>query len=241
MVRRNILLHPGFIHTKRSNRRPQEDTRKIRVLLAHGSPLLGEGVRRLLNKKRDIDVVGQARRWPEVAERCCRLAPHVLVMDITLCATKPGRLTELLNHQPVPRILLLASSLKEAEVREAVRERAHGILGDCDSAQLARSICALHHGEDFFSAEVVSLMAGEPGPPRGLKRPRLSLTAGEGEVLRLVAQGMSNRQIAEALSLSSKTVRNRLSLLFRKLRVRNRTEAALHALRQGLVNLDGGE
>ncbi|MEE8473227.1 MAG: LuxR C-terminal-related transcriptional regulator, partial [Dehalococcoidia bacterium] len=68
--------------------------------------------------------------------------------------------------------------------------------------------------------------------------PRIPLTEGESRVLSLVAQGMSNQQIAEALSVSSKTVRNRLLVLFRKLQVSNRTEAALHAVRGGLVGLD---
>jgi NarL family two-component system response regulator LiaR len=238
VVRRNILLHPGFIYVKRVNRQPRASTRRIRVVLAHGHTLYREGLWRLLDSQSDIQVVGQAANGLEAVERCRLLTPDVLVMDSSLPPTGLRGLRLRLNHSPRPRVLLLAASANEEEVREAIGEGVSGILGNCDGAELARSIRALHRGEDFLSTELTSLMAGESGPPQGQERPSISLTPREEEVLRLVAQGMSNRQIAEVLSLSSKTVRNFLLMLFRKLRVSNRTEAALYALREGLVYVD---
>ncbi|MEE9202042.1 MAG: response regulator transcription factor [Dehalococcoidia bacterium] len=238
MARRNILLHPGFIYIKRVNHQPRAGARRIKVVLAHGHTLYREGLRRLLDSQSDMQVVGQAADGLEAAERCRLLTPDVLVMDISLPPTGLRGLRLRLNHTPRPRRLVLAISANGEEVREAVREGADGILGDCDSAELARSIRALHRGEGFFSPEVASLTASESGPPRVQERPSISLTAREEDIFRLITQGMSNRQIAEALSLSHKTVRNRLFMLFRKLQVSNRTEAALYALREGLVYLD---
>ncbi len=113
-------------------------------------------------------------------------------------------------------------------------------MGNCDSAELVRSIRALHRGENFFSDEVVSLLAGEPETSSIEELAPVSLTPGEERVLSLVAQGMRDKPIAEALSVSPKTVRNRLYLLYRKLRVRNRTEAVLYTTREGLIHLDRG-
>ena len=183
---------------------------------------------------------GEKPDWPEVAEHCRLLAPHVLVMDIALCAARPGRLTELLNSQPALRILLLAFPLSEVEVRQAARAGVHGILGNCDSAELVRSVRALHRGESFFSDKVASLMAGEPETSSIEELAPVSLTPGEERVLSLVAQGMRDKRIAEALSVSPKTVRNRLFLLYRKLRVRNRTGAVPYATMEGLIQLDWG-
>ena len=215
-------------------------TETIRVLVVDDYPVVRQGLQALISAKPGITVIGEAADGVEAVRKARSLQPDVILMDL-LMPRKDGveATDEILREDPHARILVLTSFFADDRIFSAIEAGALGyVLKDSSSEELVQAIHDVHRGEPSLSPGVVGGLMREVrrGPePRGVEEP---LTERETEVLRLVARGLSNADIAEALSVSLWTVRSRVSSILDKLRVANRTQAALYALREGIARLD---
>jgi len=204
----------------------------IRVLVVDDHPVVRQGLRTFLDLQPDITVVGEAGDAAEAVAEAEALSPDVVLLDLRL----PGpdgvaALRQLRERGSTARVLVLTSYTDPDAVLPAVRAGAAGyVYKDVDPHALAAAIRSVHAGHVLLHPDVASRLATGDGPPAGVH-----LTARERQVLAEVAAGRSNREIARALTLSEKTVKTHVSAILTKLGVQDRTQAALHAVRAGLV------
>ncbi|WP_051467249.1 response regulator [Actinomadura oligospora] len=211
----------------------------IRVLIADDHPVVRQGLRTYLGIQDDIEVVGEAADGVEAVSMAERLEPDIVLMDLKM----PGAgglaaLTELRARGVAARVLVLTSVTERGHVLPAVQAGAAGYLyKDVDPRALVQAIRAVHDGHVLFAPDAAEAVLGADaaGDGRHDDRGLAALTDREREVLVQIARGRSNREIARALVVSEKTVKTHVSNLLMKLGVQDRTQAALHAVRHGLV------
>jgi DNA-binding NarL/FixJ family response regulator len=203
----------------------------IRVLLIDDHPVVRQGLRTFLELQDDITIVGEAADGTSGVAAAEELRPDVVLLDLRM----PGSdgldaLHGLREHANPARVLVITSFTEPAAVLPAVRAGAAGyVYKDVGPHALVAAIRSVHAGHVLLHPDVARLLAAdEPAATE--------LTAREREVLAEVARGRSNREIARALSLSEKTVKTHVSAILSKLGVQDRTQAALRAVRSGLVN-----
>ncbi|MFE9630118.1 response regulator [Streptomyces sp. NPDC006463] len=209
---------------------------RIGVLLVDDHQVVRRGLRTFLEVQDDIEVVGEASDGEEGVARAEELRPDVILMDVKMPGTDGiealRRLRELANPA---RVLIVTSFTEQRTVIPALRAGAAGyVYKDIDPDALAGAIRSVHAGHVLLQPEVaVTLLSQEEQSPSA-GRPG-SLTDREREVLGLIADGRSNREIARALVLSEKTVKTHVSNILMKLDLSDRTQAALWAVRHGLA------
>ena len=210
----------------------------IRVLIADDHPVVRQGLRTYLELQPDIEVAGEAGGGIEAAAQAERLAPDVVLLDMVM----PGgdgleALRRIRAGAGSPRVVMLTSFPADERVVEAMRAGAAGyLLKDAQPSELLAAIRSAHAGGAPLHPDAAARVLG------ALRRPPAAapeLTARERDVLTLVARGMANKAIAQQLSLSEKTVKAHVSAILRKLDVTDRTQAALRAVREHLVDLEG--
>jgi NarL family two-component system response regulator LiaR len=215
-------------------------TSPIRVLLVDDHALLRKGIRALLSTELDIEVVGEAGDGAEAVALADTLRPDVILMDLVMPEMDGIEATrEVTARQPGVRVLVLTSFVADDKVFPAIKAGALGyILKDTSPDDLVRAIRQVYRGEPTLEPEIARKVLFELAQPP--KRPLTPdpLTGRELDVLRLLAQGKSNREIAEDLVLAEMTVRSHVSNILGKLHVASRTQAALYALKEGLASLD---
>ncbi len=211
-----------------------------RILIADDHTLMRQGLRQLCERMGGFTVVAEAVNGAEVVELACTVRPDVILMDIVMPDVDGVQaIRRIMRDTPAARIIALTMYRQEQYMLDAVRAGARGyLLKTVDAEELIAAINAVHRGDylidPIIAARVLSeLRLAMPGPPR--VEP---LTENEMAVLRLVAQGVGNKDIAGALNYSVYTVSNRLRTIYEKLSVTNRTQAALYALNQGWTVLD---
>jgi DNA-binding NarL/FixJ family response regulator len=208
----------------------------VRVLVADDHRLFRDGVRALLAVTADIEVVGEAADAGQAVELALRLRPDVVLMDLQM----PGgggfaATTALVDAAPEVMVLVLTMSEDDDSVFAAVRAGARGyVLKDSEAEDLVRAVRSAARGDAVFGRSVAARMLGWFAAPPRAAEPFEDLTTGERNVLRLMAQGLSNPAIAAELSISAKTVRNYVSGIFRKLQVADRAQAIVRAREAGL-------
>ncbi|MEU3404207.1 response regulator transcription factor [Streptomyces sp. NPDC006670] len=210
---------------------------RIRVLLVDDHQVVRRGLRTFLEVQEDIEVVGEAADGAEGTDRAEELRPDVILMDVTMPGTDGIEALRRLRDLGNPaRVLVVTSFTEQRTVVPALRAGAAGYLyKDIDPDALAGAIRSVHAGHVLLQSEVAeALLAAQDdqGAPAG--RPG-SLTDREREVLGLIADGRSNREIARALVLSEKTVKTHVSNILMKLDLSDRTQAALWAVRHGIT------
>jgi DNA-binding NarL/FixJ family response regulator len=213
-----------------------EDT--VRVLIADDHPLFREGMRGRLDRVTDVAVVGEAASGEEAVELAHKLEPHIILMDIKMPGLNGIEATrEILRANPQIGILVLTMFEDDDSVFAAMRAGAKGyLLKDSGGEGVVHAIRAVASGEAVFGPGVAERIIGYFSAPRAAAPQRAfpELTEREEEVLSLVAQGKSNREIARQLFVSLKTVRNHVSNILLKLQVADRAQAVIRARDAGM-------
>jgi DNA-binding NarL/FixJ family response regulator len=208
----------------------------IRLLLADDQSIIREGIRSLLEAKPDLTVVGEAENGQIAVDLALSLKPDVVLMDVRMPIMDGVAATRIL-HQSAPdiKVLVLTTFDDDEYVNQAIRCGAKGyLLKDTPSAELADAIRAVYKGYTQFGPGLFEkTFQGSPAP---IEHPPefTQLTPREQEVLRLIATGCSNREIAEQLYISERTVKNHVNSLLRRLNLRDRTQVAILASKWSL-------
>jgi NarL family two-component system response regulator LiaR len=215
-------------------------TSPIRVLIADDHAILRKGIDALLSTEPDIEVVGEAADGLETVAQAGALCPDVVLMDLVMPEMDGIEATRrIAAEQPDVRILVLTSFAADDKVFPAIKAGALGyILKDSGPLELVQAIREVHEGHPSLEPSIALKMLQELShPPQRPPTPE-PLSERELEVLRLLAQGKSNREIADQLFIAELTVRTHVSNILGKLHLANRTQAALYALKEGLASLE---
>jgi DNA-binding NarL/FixJ family response regulator len=210
----------------------------IRVLLADDHALVRQGFRRILEDEEDVEVVGEAGGGAEAIELDGKLDPDVVVLDMSMPEINGLHAAiEILRHHPHRRILILSMYDGAQYVRNALAAGVRGyILKNALETDLLRAVRAVAGGGQFLSPELVAAIASSPGEDADADDRFKQLSAREIQVLRLIALGHSNKEIAELLGVSPNTVAVHRTNLMATLGVHKAAELVLIAVKKGLVN-----
>ncbi|MDZ7703549.1 MAG: response regulator transcription factor [Trueperaceae bacterium] len=215
-----------------------------RLLLCDDHAMFRQGLRSILELEEGFRVIGEAATGREAVRYALETKPDVVLMDIQMPELDGVAATKaILGERPEIRVIILTMYRQDRYVFEAIKVGARGyLLKDADANDLIAAIRRVANGETLLNPEMAASILDDfkkvkEELPGHSEHPISELTEREATILRLLAQGDSNQQIAEALDISEKTVRNRLSEIFSKLRLNNRTQAALYALREGIATL----
>jgi NarL family two-component system response regulator LiaR len=215
----------------------------IRVLVVDDHAIVRKGIRALLAEVEGIEVAGEARDGEEALAQAEALRPDVVLMDLVMPGLDGIEATRAITARlPGIRILALTSFAADDKVFPAIKAGALGyLLKDSDPEELVQAIRRVHSGEPSLHPSIARKVLREVSRPA--KRPPTPepLTSRELDVLRLVAQGMANQEIADQLHVSEATVRTHVSNILGKLHLANRVQATLYALREGLTSLEKDE
>ncbi|MFE9564195.1 response regulator [Streptomyces sp. NPDC006487] len=218
----------------------------IKVMIADDQMMVRQGFTVLLDAQPDIEVVGQAVDGAEAVAKVAELAPDVVLMDIRMPGMGGIEATSLITAAPgsAVKVLVLTTFDLDEYVYEALRAGASGfLLKDASADQLAEAVRVIAAGEALLAPNITKRLITEfsrLGAPRAPSKARIDeLTERETEVLSLVAQGMSNAEIADHLILAEQTVKTHVGRILVKLGLRDRTQAAVFAYETGLIRPTG--
>lgn len=218
---------------------------RIRILIADDHNLVRQALAQMLQTEPDFEIVGQAADGEEAFQKAKLLDPHIVLMDIHMPRGREGiEATRLITeHNPRIGVIMLTMERQDEYLIEAIKAGAKGyLLKNANSQELIEAIRAVAAGEAQLDPAMARRVLEEFRRLSQEKRQNIvHLTERELEILQLVAQGASNKEIAKKLEISEKTVRNRLSVIFDKLHINNRTEAALYAIREGYASLPSSD
>lgn len=212
----------------------------ITVMLVDDHRVVRQGLRDFLELQDDIDVVGEASSGEEGAALAKELLPDVVLMDLVMPGMDGVETTRRIKAvSPSSRVIVLTSFADDDKVFPAIKAGAISyLLKDISPEDLAHAIRAAQRNEAVLHPEVAAKLMQEFSTPHAAEAPVEQLTDREMDVLRLIARGMSNKEIADALIISEKTVKTHVSNILSKLHLADRTQAAIYALRQRLVPID---
>jgi NarL family two-component system response regulator LiaR len=228
---------------------------KIKVLIADDHTIVRKGIRALMMTEPDIHVVGEAVNGKQAVSLAAEIRPDVILMDLVM--PEMGgieAIRTIKENQPEIPILVLTSFSTDEKVFPAIKAGASGyLLKDSDPEELVRAIQDVYRGQSSLHPKIARMvlkeMAAEPTATDPHNKPRAAghpspvdpLTERELEVLKLVARGLGNAEIAGQLVVAEGTVRTHVSNILGKLHLASRTQATLYALREGLASLDDRE
>lgn len=212
----------------------------IRVLVVDDHAIVRQGICALLAESEDIAVVGEAGNGLEAIRQAERTRPDLILMDLIM--PEMGGIEaigQITTKQPHVRFLVLTTYSGDDLVFPAIQAGAHGYqLKDSGAGELVQSIRQVHRGEPSLHPEIARKLMQELSKPVQGKPTPDPLTAREVEVLRLLARGLENQEIAERLTVAEATVRSHISRILDKLHLANRVQATLYALQEGLTTID---
>ncbi len=215
----------------------------IRILVADDHAIVRKGICALLATEPSIEVVGEAHDGQEALDKAAGIQPDVILMDLVMPGMDGLEATRrITDRQPGVRVLVLTSFAGDDKVFPAIKAGALGyLLKDSGPEELVTAIQQVYRGESSLHPSIARRLLRELSDPTQRDPGIDPLTEREVEVLQLVAQGRSNRDISEQLGISEATVRTHVSKILSKLNLGSRTQAALYALREGLASLHDGD
>jgi len=207
----------------------------VRVLITDDHSVVRQGLRMFLSLDPELEVVGEAANGEEALRMARDLSPDVVLMDLVMPVMDGISATGAIRSElPDVEVIALTSVLEDASVTGAVKAGAIGyLMKDTEAEELGRAIKAAAEGRVYLAPEAAARLMREVRTP---ERPE-TLTERETEVLQLLARGKANKQIATSLYVTEKTVKAHVSSILAKLSVQSRTQAALYAVRAGLVSV----
>jgi NarL family two-component system response regulator LiaR len=212
----------------------------ITVFHADDHTMVRGGVRGLLLTEPDMELIGEASNGIEAVQKALTLQPDVILLDLHM-PQKSGveAITEIKAALPEARILVLTSFAADEDVFPAIKAGALGyLLKDSSPQELVKAIWDVYNGRLSLDPSVAQKVVQELRQPPQAPLTEEPLTQREVEILKLVAEGLTNQEIADQLVVSERTVRAHVSNILAKLYLANRTQAALYALREGIASLD---
>lgn len=216
--------------------------KNIQVLITDDQAIVRKGIRALLQTERDIEIIGEAENGREAVRKVETLQPDVVLMDLMMPEMDGiEAIRQITAKNSKTRILVLTSFATDDKVFPAVKAGALGyLLKDSSPEELVEAIRQVFAGESSLHPAIARKLLQELSRPPEPQRPPTSepLTEREVEVLRLLARGLGNQEIADQLVISEATVRTHVSNILSKLHLASRTQAALYALQKGLASLD---
>jgi NarL family two-component system response regulator LiaR len=212
----------------------------ISVLIVDDHRVVRQGLRDFLELHTTIDVVGEASSGEEGVRLARELLPDVVLMDLVMPGMDGVETTRRLTAvSPSSRVIVLTSFVDDDKIFAAIKAGAISyLLKDVSPEELAHAVFAAQRNEAVLHPDVAARLMQEFSTPQHLTAPLEQLTEREMDVLRLIARGKSNKEIADTLVISEKTVKTHVSNLLSKLHLADRTQAAIYALRQRLVPMD---
>ena len=215
-------------------------SKNIKVLIVDDHPVVREGLQGLITSEPGLEVIGEAANGTEALAKVLTLQPDIILLDLAM----PGKdgietIIDIKQESPDARILVLTSFDEADKIFAAVKAGALGyLIKDSSPKELIEAIHNVHQGQLSLSSDIALKMIHELNQPSDLPPTEEPLSEREMETLRLIAQGLTNQEIAERLTISERTVGKHVSNILSKLHLANRTQAALYALRHGLATLD---
>jgi two-component system, NarL family, response regulator LiaR len=212
----------------------------ITVMLIDDHRVVRQGLRDFLELQGDIEVIGEASSGEEGVQMARDLLPDVVLMDLVMPGIDGVETTRRVrNASPSTKVIVLTSFTDDAKVFPAIKAGAISyLLKDISPEELAHAIRAAQRNEAVLHPEVAAKLMQEFATPRSADAPVEQLTSRELEVLRLIAKGMSNKEIADTLIVSEKTIKTHVSNILSKLHLADRTQAAIYALKQRIVPME---
>jgi two-component system, NarL family, response regulator LiaR len=211
----------------------------IKVLIADDHKMFRQGLRMLFEMEPDIKIVGEARDGLEAEQMTDSLEPDVILMDINMPGIDGVEATRrILKTHSDANIIILTMFREDEHVFQAIKAGAHGyVLKDADSSEVTRAIRAVASGESVLDTAMTSKVFQQFKIMSEIteKSNAEGLTERELEILALIANGASNREIGDKLFLSEKTIKNYITSIFQKLQTNDRTQAAVYAIQRGLI------
>jgi two-component system, NarL family, response regulator LiaR len=209
---------------------------KVRLLITDDHDVVRQGLRLYLRRDPEIEVVGEAADGYEAVELARSLKPDVVLMDLLMPRMDGIAATEAIRAElPEVEVVALTSVLEDASVTGAIRAGASGyLLKDTKAEELCRAIKGAAAGQVQLAPEAAARLMREVRVPENPEK----LTERETEILKCVARGQANKEIARDLFVEERTVKSHVTSILRKLGVKSRTQAALLAVRNGLVTVD---
>ena len=215
-------------------------TEEIRILIVDDHAIVREGQRALIETEPGMTLVGEATNGLEAIELARTLSPDVIFMDLFMPEMGGIEAIEAIKTEnPEARILVLTSFAEDEKVFTAVKAGASGyLLKDATPDEILAAVRNVNRGEPAMNPIIANKLMRELQRESDLPPTEEPLTERELDILKLVARGLSNQEIAEELVISERTVRTHVSNILSKLHLANRTQAALYALKEGLADLD---
>jgi DNA-binding NarL/FixJ family response regulator len=214
--------------------------KKTKVLLADDHKLFCNGLRELISHWQEFQVVGEARTGQEAIELCRQLLPDIVLMDIQMPKMNGIEATQVIRAEfPSIQVVMLTMSIEEDDLFEALKQGARGyLLKNISASELRKQLHKAVRGEAALTGAVAAKILAEFNQPRTREADRLidPLTESQITILKLVAEGKSNKEIGEDLFLSEQTIKKQLSNIMQKLQLNNRVQAAVYAVQKGLTD-----
>jgi NarL family two-component system response regulator LiaR len=213
----------------------------IRVMIADDHAIVRKGIRALLAESEGFEVVAEVGDGQEAVRRAEETRPDVILMDLLMPVMDGIEATrQITGRHPEARVLVLTSFAADSKVFPAIKAGAAGyLLKDSSPDELVRAIRQVHRGEPSLHPAIARKLLQEVAHPAELEPSPEALTGREMTVLQLIAQGLSNQDIADQIAVSEPTVRAHVSHILGKLHLASRTQAALYAVREGLAGDSG--